>query len=230
MPDLNDKSVSDSFTLTDGVQVAYIPFAYLLYDLLTPFSERLGVPNFPSLDTFSLVDQVQVALGTTPVGRIERGVGDIFNFRDRDVESIPYGKAFSDAFAWLDSILSRDNNSIADSVSLSDTIVQILNLGLTPTDTVSLSDVVGTFLTGAGPSAADTFSFSDLVEIFLNDSFRRAAADRLQLFDSIQLSRSPNGSSLLFGDNLFLDDQVSVVLNSFGTSYLRRYLNDVSAN
>lgn len=210
MGDPNDKLVADTLSLSDGTQHFFVPDSMRLYDILS-VGDLLGLPNpnTPDVDQVTFIDQVHIELNTTPSGLVERLVGDRLNILDLDQERAPYSKALSDSYTLTDGITQSSGISspLSDTLSITDATSQILSFFQSLSDTLAFSDAAADSLGGSG---AHTASLSDI----------------LDLFDSIQVHLNPVGN-YFFSDSLSLTDQVDVVLNSFGTSYLRRYLNDV---
>lgn len=211
MGDPNDKLVTDTLSLSDGCEHFFIPEVMSLYVILS-VGDLLGLPvlNPPKTDQFSFVDQVQVALNTAVPGLHELSFGEILNLKDSIVELGTYSKAFTDSDTLSDSI----ENSIG-SVESND-------------DTLSISDAAALLL-AVSNALSDALSFTDAATKTVGGtgSLTESDADSVSMFDSIQINLNPVGDHL-FGDSLSLLDEIGVLLSSHGTSYLRRYLNDVN--
>lgn len=207
MPDLHDQSIIDSLLLEDSLAYFLLPSQLYINDILS-LSDSIS-PPFPVLkDKLFFIDNIKIEL--TVHGKKNFLIEDRFTFIDLDKESVPYNKV------------------LIDTLALSDGISNTSGVSQLPTDSLSLSDDVSVTILYTF-SQSDTYSFSDAATKALGGTSLLSAnsSDLFDLFDSIQLVLTPDGTQVFLGDSLSLIDIVEVSLNSITDSYLKRYLNDI---
>jgi hypothetical protein len=210
------ESLTDTLSLSDGAG------AGLGYS----FSEGFSFSDAAGLGAgFSLFEGLSILDGEKNLLGLFNGVSDQIGISDFIVIGLNRGNTaiLFDSLTLADSlqVLSPYVTAVGDTLALSDSVGILSPIF---SDSFTLSDAAGL---GAGFLGADSFTLSDAAGAALANSFlavTESLNDSLGFTDSTQHSSVPAAH---VGDSLNFQDSVGASLQSFGTSYLRRYLNDV---